>query len=899
MVEKTIRRPWAFSGLLVGLLLLSSPAMAKKKPPKVAVAPGMETAAWLTLQPIEVALPAFHDAASGGFEAEDFLDSPLVPGQDLWPQDRAEVEVAGLPARRWKREAGEFFAVAPGEKPAVFYFATYISATRFISAQLEVTPFDHLKVFLDGEEVEVEAEGERLATGEVTLIPGKHLLLLKAVMMPSEEGETSPAVRARLVANDQTAAELAKDLGAALSFSTDPARPVRMGDFLTRKRVSGVDLSADGTWLAVRWHHAKAPPAKTESWIEIFEVASGRSVRTLRGGETGFTWAPSGDGFIYATTEESHSDLFFGELVSGQLRRVATKIEGFQELYWLPDGKSLIYVAQQESEADERGVKRFRGLRDRVSGYRDHAHLYQLSLDSGSRRRLTAGGDSIALEDISRDGSRVLFSTTPYDLRQQPFSRSDLYEMELASLEPRHISSVTWFGAATYQPGGEEILIQAGPSAFGVLGNALGEGATANNYDGQLYLLHRQSGETRPITVDFDPAVEQVAWAGRDRLILRAQQGSRVVPYRYDLTDGTFTALETGMEVVNGVSVSRQGDLLAAFGGSITEPLAVVSRAVFSEPVFSEPASSGRGGDAGEVKKLLPSSEEEADSSYVLGRVEDWSFEAAGGTVPGRIYYPPGFEAGSLAEGEKIPLIVYYYGGTVPTSRSWGSRWPWHLWASLGYAVYVPQPSGATGWGQEYSARHLNNWGRTTAQEIIQGTQELLDSRPHLDSDRVGCLGASYGGFMTMYLLTQTDLFSAAISHAGISSLSSYWGEGWWGYSYSSVASAGSYPWNNRELYLEQSPLFSADKINTPLLLLHGDADTNVPIGESQQMYTALEILERDVEFVTFEGENHRIVGAEHQEIWVQTILAWFEWKLKGQPEWWQEIYGDQDDPKG
>ena len=80
---------------------------------------------------------------------------------------------------------------------------------------------------------------------------------------------------------------------------------------------------------------------------------------------------------------------------------------------------------------------------------------------------------------------------------------------------------------------------------------------------------------------------------------------------------------------------------------------------------------------------------------------------------------------------------------------------------------------------------------------------------------KIGCLGASYGGFMTMYLQTLTDIFSAAVSHAGISNVTSYWGEGYWGYSYNSVAAAKSYPWNNPDLFTKQGALFNADKIHT------------------------------------------------------------------------------------
>ena len=163
-----------------------------------------------------------------------------------------------------------------------------------------------------------------------------------------------------------------------------------------------------------------------------------------------------------------------------------------------------------------------------------------------------------------------------------------------------------------------------------------------------------------------------------------------------------------------------------------------------------------------------------------------------------------------------------------------------------------------------------------------------------MNEKKIGCIGASYGGFMTQYLQTRTDIFAAAISHAGISALSSYWGEGYWGYGYCSVANAGTYPWNAPEFFTKQSPLFNADQINTPLLLLHGNADTNVPIGESIQMFAALKILGKTVEFVQVDGENHGIVGYQKRIGWQNTIYAWFAKWLKDEPEWWKALYPDR-----
>jgi len=134
-------------------------------------------------------------------------------------------------------------------------------------------------------------------------------------------------------------------------------------------------------------------------------------------------------------------------------------------------------------------------------------------------------------------------------------------------------------------------------------------------------------------------------------------------------------------------------------------------------------------------------------------------------------------------------------------------------------------------------------------------------------------------------------MFKAAVSHAGISNIASYWGEGYWGYTYSAAASAGSYPWNNPALYTEHSPLFHADRIKTPLLLLQGSEDTNVPIGESIQMYTALKMMGKPVEFIKVDGENHSIKNFQRKLEWQRTILAWFAKYLKEDDRWWNEMY--------
>ena len=209
----------------------------------------------------------------------------------------------------------------------------------------------------------------------------------------------------------------------------------------------------------------------------------------------------------------------------------------------------------------------------------------------------------------------------------------------------------------------------------------------------------------------------------------------------------------------------------------------------------------------------------------------------------------------------------------------------------MGYVGDVVQPSGATGFGQECAARHVNTYGDGPAQDIIEGTQQFCREHPCVNEKKIGCLGASFGGFMTQYLMTKTDIFAASMSHAGISNPTSYWGFGYWGYTYSAISAAHSYPWNNQELLSGHAPLFNADKVHTPILFLHGAADNNVPINESIQMFTALKILGRECAFVTVEGQDHHITDYQKQIKWVHTYYAWFAKWLQDDPTWWDTLY--------
>ncbi len=218
--------------------------------------------------------------------------------------------------------------------------------------------------------------------------------------------------------------------------------------------------------------------------------------------------------------------------------------------------------------------------------------------------------------------------------------------------------------------------------------------------------------------------------------------------FRYNLLTKEFAYVECGVEVLGTFSLAKEKSVAAYTGSSaaITPKSFVINLTTRESRLLMDPG-----------KKDY--------SNVSFGDVKRWSCKNKNGVnIEGRVYYPPNFSSSN-----KYPCIVYYYGGTSPVTRDFGGRYPKNLWAAQGYIVYVLQPSGATGFGQEFSAAHVNDWGLTVADEIIHCVTQFLSAHSFVDSNRLGCIGASYGGFMTMLLQTRTNIFTAAVAYAGIS----------------------------------------------------------------------------------------------------------------------------------
>ncbi|MBR1627623.1 MAG: S9 family peptidase [Bacteroidales bacterium] len=583
---------------------------------------------------------------------------------------------------------------------------------------------------------------------------------------------------------------------------------------------------------------------------------------------TSYTWMPESDILYY----KEKSDIYTLNPKTKERELLMTDApEG--NITFLPDEHRFILTVTSKKDNTKEDIHRMYLPDDRIPGWRDRVSLSLCDTD-GNIQPLTYSFRSTYLNDISNDGNKILFSVSKDSLTARPFTFNSIYQLDLNTFSlDTLVENDGFVSSAQYLSDNENIVILASNEAFNSIGSTVKKNMTPNIFNNSIYIMNLKTKKVSPVAKSFDPSVNSVI-VRENNLYLKCQNKDSVSIYQYNLKDNTFSLLNLNVDIVGGFDINKMENFATYYGENYNKPKRVFATA-FNNNTFLQP----------DVKEVYFPKQEEFNKMQI-GKMEKYSFKMHSSQIDGRLYYPADFDAN-----KQYPMIVYYYGGCEPTDLSFEMRYSAWLYTQQGYIVYVINPSGTVGWGQEFAARHVNAWGDWTADEIIEGVKRVCKDKPFINSKKIGCMGASYGGFMTQYLQTKTDIFAAAVSHAGISNITSYWGEGYWGYSYSAAASADSYPWNNPDLYTKHSPLFNADKIKTPLLLLHGTSDTNVPIGESIQMYNALKILGKEVEFITVKGENHGIVDFEKRLKWNNTIYAWFAKWLKDDSSWWDTLY--------
>lgn len=726
-----------------------------------------------------------------------------------------------------------------------------------LTSKFENKSFSHATIKIEGiEDYKALLDGKNLTSNKVSLKPGTHTIIIS--FLSDKNSDLRPSVKIE-TEND-----------GVIKPVYDGKRIMSLGDLLYGERIVGTEISPSGKYIIAIYSDTRGDGA-TDYLYKLYDTTTGKLKMSLH---EYLSWMPKSD-MMWTVRNDFDKGRHIVKIDPSTMEEsvLASNIPDGNFII-SPTEDYLIYRMVRKGPKEDDQVYRIIEPEDRQPRWRDRSYPAIYRFSDKRLMPLAHSKENLNVLDISDKGDKLLLMSSTRRITERPTTLFSIIQLDLTNMKADTlIYNDGFINGAYFSPDAKSIVVTGSPEAFNRVGCTLPENVIPSTYDIQLYLLNVADKSVKPLTRNLNPSVIDSRWNRYDnKLYVRTNDKDKRTLYRLDPKTADFELIELPESAVSGISIPESSAIISWWGQSENKP----------DGLYTLDTST-------DISTLLDRPAQDRLSDVKIPVSKEWNFtNSRGDTVYGTYYLPENFDPT-----KKYPLVVYYYGGCSPSTRLFESRYPMNLYASNGYVSLMLEPSGAAGFGQEWSSRHVSTAGQGVAEDIIEATKQFCSEMPYINSDKIGCIGASYGGFMTQYLQTQTDIFSAAVSHAGISDHTSYWGEGYWGYSYSETSMGDDLPWTATDLYVKQSPLYNADKINTPILFLHGDADTNVPVGESIQMFTALQRLGKESALVLVRDQNHQITDIEKRQKWQDTILAWFAKYLQDDDSWWKEMYPD------
>jgi dipeptidyl aminopeptidase/acylaminoacyl peptidase len=447
---------------------------------------------------------------------------------------------------------------------------------------------------------------------------------------------------------------------------------------------------------------------------------------------------------------------------------------------------------------------------------------------------------------VSPDGRTVAVEWRVDDGRAA--HHGSLAIIDTASAERRILSTDgLWLSDPTFSPDGRSLAY---------LQETLGDWDTAPERTLQILDLDTdQSREVLPADTTAWPSHPVFSPDGAFLYFL-ADEGGRAPVFRLDLSSGEVIRL-TASGSYTDLVVSPDGNALFALRSAVDSP---------PTPVRLDPSREGQ-----EAVTLLGPQPELA----IPGTLTELETTAEDGT-PLRAWLALPADAGPDAP---APLLLWIHGGPVSSWNGWSWRWnPW-LMVARGYAVLLPDPALSTGYGHAFLQRGWGRWGGRPFTDLMTMTDAALE-RPEIDRSRIAAMGGSFGGYMANWVATQTDRFRAIVTHASLWHLDAFAGTtdepSFWHREFGD-------PLQKQERYLENSPHLRAEGIRTPMLVIHGDRDYRVPVGEALRLWYDLGRFSVPAKFLYFPDENHWILTPGHVKVWYQTVVAFLAEHVLGE----------------
>jgi dipeptidyl aminopeptidase/acylaminoacyl peptidase len=626
-------------------------------------------------------------------------------------------------------------------------------------------------------------------------------------------------------------------------------------DALRVHNVGNVRLSPDGSRLA--FTSSQLTPEeeedrqKSDDWKSISELwitqtaapaGSEREYTHVEKSVSAPEWFPDGKrlAFVRAPETESDSQIWFQWVDGGDPRKVTSHKGGLGGIQISPDGQSIVFASPDQPSKEAAEQRKQKNDAIVVDHDLRMAHLWLYNIAAKTETRLTSGDFTVSDARWSPDGTQISFTSTPSS-RTDDLNLSSVWILNVATKQKRKLLTTDLPNhTARWSSDGKWIAY---------LGNTRVGGVSKTD----LFVIQAAEGSTaRKLTSDFELDPGTPVWSADGRKIYFSG-GTRETTqiFATDVAAGKATQLTDFPGVFQLETLSNDGRF--AFGDYTT--------ATHPGDVYKVDLQS---------RTLTAISNQNTWlNDYAVGDSEVIKWKSDDGTeIEGVLTKPVDFDPS-----KKYPFLLNPHGG--PTGSSVMSFSPTvQVMAANGYLVLQPNFRGSTGRGLAFAQANKNTWGQGDYQDCISGVK-AVEARGWADPDRLGAFGWSYGGYMTFWILTQTNMFKAVSPGAGLTDIYAMYSETDI-QRYIQFFFGEKSPWDNREEYWDHSPMKYVENVKTPTLILQGQQDTRVPFAQPQEFYHAL--LERGVpvEFVLYPRENHGFTEPRHIQDRLNRYLTFF-----------------------
>jgi dipeptidyl aminopeptidase/acylaminoacyl peptidase len=563
--------------------------------------------------------------------------------------------------------------------------------------------------------------------------------------------------------------------------------------------------------------------------------------------ERGISWSPDSRtlAFLSDAAEAKQLQLYTYSRQAGILTQL-THLRGYlKDPVYSPDGRSIAVLFTENASRPTGALEAIPVPTGLVDTKFEEQRIALVDVASQTVRVVSPPDMYVYEHSWSADGKRIA-AVAARGHGESQWWVAELHVLDVATGDFREL----------YKPPRQIAVPRFSPDGahVAVVGGIMSD---EGQHGGDIFLVSTETGQARNMTPDRKSSPTWMTWLpGQNRLLFTEIVGGRAAISSLDPASGRSETLYTADEMLSaqrgGLSLS-----VAADGKTVAAARENFSRAedVFAGPIGSWEALSHTG---------------EASKPW-WGRAESLGWTSDGYSIQGWLVYPREFDAA-----KKYPMVVNVHGG--PASAVLPGFKEAALFGLEGYFVFLPNPRGSYGAGAAFTAANVKDFGHGDLRDILSGVDEALKRAP-IDKDRIAITGWSYGGFMTMWAITQTKRFRAAVAGAGIANWQSYYGQNeireWM------IPYFGASVYDDPAVYAKSSPIQFIKKATTPTLVLVGDSDGECPAAQSFEFFRALKAQGVDSQLMVYPHEGHRLMDPEHRRDRMLRTVEWFNTKLK------------------